>query len=128
MEGITFIAHGGPGSGRYPKGSGKKYSKIYKVNRKIVDTTVKVGSKTAEKMGNTGIYKKALTPTANKIADSKAIDKAINFVDKVGSTPVKHMRKKSRGFNYLYKSYFGGVKYISVKTGLSQNAVRIALM
>lgn len=125
MEGITFIAHGGPGSGRYPKGSGKKR---HAINRKVVDATARAGSKTAEKLGKTRIYSKVLIPTANKIADSKSVDKAINFVDKVGSTPIKHMRKKSRGFNYLYKSYFSGVKYISVKTGLSQNAVRIALM
>lgn len=31
MNEITWLAHGGPGSGRYPKGSGKKYLK--KLNR-----------------------------------------------------------------------------------------------
>lgn len=27
MNEITWLSHGGPGSGRYPKGSGKKYKK-----------------------------------------------------------------------------------------------------
>ena len=27
MNEITWLSHGGPGSGRYPKGSGKKYLK-----------------------------------------------------------------------------------------------------
>ena len=27
MNEITWLSHGGPGSGRYPKGSGKKYTK-----------------------------------------------------------------------------------------------------
>lgn len=31
MNEITWLSHGGPGSGRYPKGSGKKYLK--KLNR-----------------------------------------------------------------------------------------------
>lgn len=31
MNEITWLSHGGPGSGRYPKGSGKKY--IKKLNR-----------------------------------------------------------------------------------------------
>lgn len=35
MEGIAFIAHGGPGSGRYPKGSGKNPRSAYKRLRKI---------------------------------------------------------------------------------------------
>lgn len=36
---ITWLSHGGPGSGRYPKGSGKKYlkksNKLRKENAKI---------------------------------------------------------------------------------------------
>ena len=27
MNEITWLSHGGPGSGRYPKGSGKKYKR-----------------------------------------------------------------------------------------------------
>ena len=43
MEGITFIAHGGPGSGRYPKGSGKKYVKkqVKKLNNLAIDYQIK---------------------------------------------------------------------------------------
>ena len=38
---MDYISHGGPGSGRYPKGSGKKYLKI---NRKTGDFTLKKGA------------------------------------------------------------------------------------
>ena len=124
MSNFKCLSHGGPGSGRYPKGSGKKR---YAFNRGIVDTSVKIGTKTASTIGKTKIYQKGLIPAANTVADSKPIDSAIKFVDKVGNKPIKHLRKH-KGFNYLYNSYFGGVKYISMKTGMSENAVRIALM
>lgn len=124
MSNFNWLSHGGPGSGRYPKGSGKKY---FALNRAIAKNTVKVGSEIAVTAGKTKPYKKVLIPASNKVAESKPIDSTIKFVDKVGQKPIKTLRKH-RGFNYLYNTYFNGVKYISMKTGMSKNAVRIALM
>lgn len=128
MNDIIWLSHGGPGSGRYPKGSGKKHLKSNHKSRKSpIEKFVSVGAETAVKIGNTKPYQKIIIPTANKVSASKPIDGAIKFVDKVGSRPISHMRK-NKGFNHLYKAYFNGVKYISMKTGMSENAVRIALM
>lgn len=39
MNEIAWLSHGGPGSGRYPKGSGKKYIKkqVKKLNKLAID-------------------------------------------------------------------------------------------
>ena len=41
MNEITWLSHGGPGSGRYPKGSGKKYLKSgYHISGDIKGTVI----------------------------------------------------------------------------------------
>lgn len=81
MENIVWLAHGGPGSGRYPKGSGKKYEK--KQLKKKVKTLNKVEKERAR------TYSQYLTSNSDKERkelhkkDLALINKSKNIINEI---------------------------------------------
>ena len=81
MDNIIWLSHGGPGSGRYPKGSGKKYEK--KELKRKVKTLNKVEKERARN------YNKYLTTKSNSEReklhkkDIALIRKSKNIVDDI---------------------------------------------
>lgn len=109
MEGITFIAHGGPGSGRYPKGSGKKYVKKqvkklnnlaidYQIKKYEYDTYFRKASKTAFKLNTKDLsYKKGSQLEKQFKRDSNKQDeikKQAQEMSKEYDRIIKHLREK----------------------------------
>lgn len=77
MEGIIFIAHGGPGSGRYPKGSGKNPRAAYKKVKKIAKKDYKLNYEDKHKDLNNYIDKKQHRTLTKSGSDFR---KAVNTV------------------------------------------------
>ena len=94
MNEITWLSHGGPGSGRYPKGSGKKNE----IRKKYLDLHAS-GSKELE---NIGVYTKRHAKYAAKVESKygKSLlgKKGINIEETLRDSPFKH-RPRAYGKN-----------------------------
>ena len=130
MNEITWLSHGGPGSGRYPKGSGKKRFKNKKTAKadsvfmRSIEKQINVGEKSAIKIANSDFYKKSLIPKANKMAESRISKKGITFSDK----KIADLSRMDPKFKRIGNRYYEAVKNISAKTALSENAVKVAFI
>lgn len=130
MNEITWLSHGGPGSGRYPKGSGKKYLKS---NRKkirgkaFIDGMYKAATEVSVWTANK--TPKGVQKMANTIGNTNTVNRVFNFYDRVMSVPVKNISKKHPGVGYaMITKYNSYLKDVQKRTGLNKNAIRIAAM
>lgn len=123
MNNIVWLAHGGPGSGRYPKGSGKnpragktvinkkriiKYSKKYKESKNRPHTIYNIDKWGKDKDSNilfvTGIAGSGKSTIARKYARDEKAD-YINIDLYTFKTANKYTKDMSKSFNkYLDKN------------------------
>lgn len=109
MNEIVWIAHGGPGSGRYPKGSGKKYDRSTVTNK---------GEKLYFKKHNRGLnkdsyYYKIYNSNDKKVAQLFLDKKNKNIMD-INYITVK---KKYRG-NKFAQTILKEVEKIAKETNI----------
>ena len=132
MNEITWLSHGGPGSGRYPKGSGKKNSKYKRDHKKIrgkafVDDMYKAATEISVWAANK--TPKDVQKMANTIGNTNTVNRVFNFYDRVMSVPVKNISKNHPGVGYaMITKYNSYLKDVQKRTGLNKNAIRIAAM
>ena len=95
---IVWLSHGGPGSGRYPKGSGKKNE----IRKKYLDLHAS-GSKELE---NIGVYTKRHANYAAKVESKYGKDllkaKGINISNTINGT---RFAKRPRAYGKFLKEY-----------------------
>lgn len=129
---MEYISHGGPGSGRYPKGSGKKYGKHKRNYKKIrgkafINGMYKAATEVSVWIANK--TPKGVQKMANTIGNTSKVNRVFNFYDRVMSVPVKNISKSHPGVGYaMITKYNAYLKEVQKRTGLNKNAIRIAAM
>lgn len=113
---IVWLSHGGPGSGRYPKGSGKKYYE----NRPIITKNKEKIYSLRKKPKNKDIYYYKIIKDGKKIANL--------YMDKESKSSINinwiNVKKRYRGKGYA-QAILKDAEKIAIRDGFNQMTLEV---